>query len=525
MAEFDEGNDTLSRTEHASRNILWAVVGKLVGIAGPFIVRTILIYQLGAQYLGLSGLFTSILQVLSLAELGFAGAIAFSMYAPIAAGDKAVVAALLNYFKKVYRIVGIAILLMGVLLLPFLDYFVKGDIPSDVNIQLAYLIYLINTSLSYFMFAYKESLLNAHQRYDAISKARLISSGLLYVAQGVCLFLFPNYYAYAILLLFATIANNAVVAMAAHRLFPEYRSANIKTFGISDNERAAIRKRVAGLLIGRVCTTTRDSCDGVIMSSFLGLVAVAQYSNYFLIVTSILALLETIGPAITSSVGNSIAIESKEKNLADMRKFIFLYAMPSMVCTACLLATLQSFMELWVGSSLMLPFTTVVLLCAYFYLRTMGDIRAIYIDAAGLWWEQRWRCVVEAVLNLILCVSLVQVFGVNGVCLGTLIALFAVNFCYGSHLLFRYYFGLKYAKFFYLDHALYVGVACLTCITTYCVLQNFAIAGIIGFLIQVLISASLSSAIILLVFFRTRRFIDAKSFVIDRILKRNTNRK
>ncbi|HHE3273822.1 TPA: transporter, partial [Streptococcus pneumoniae] len=189
-----------NRLVNTRRNIVWGTLNKLIAIALPFLVRTTLIYQLGIQYVGISGLFASILQVLSLADLGFANAIVYSMYKPLAHGDNDTVGALLGFYKKIYRVVGVVILIAGLLIVPFINYLVKGSYPADINIQLIYLIYLANTVVSYFLFAYKRSLLLASQRKDIFdnidSVARIILSGL----QILLLFLFPDFYVFALVI-------------------------------------------------------------------------------------------------------------------------------------------------------------------------------------------------------------------------------------------------------------------------------------------------------------------------------------
>ena len=163
------------RIKNTRRNAIWGIVNKFITILLPFITRTVLIYVLGVEYVGINGLFSSILQVLSLAELGFSSAIVYSMYKPLAENDNDVVCALLQFYKKIYRCIGSIVLIIGVALIPFLKYLISGSCPSDVNIYVVYIIYLLNTSCSYFLFAYKKSLLSAVQRQDIISKVAMIN--------------------------------------------------------------------------------------------------------------------------------------------------------------------------------------------------------------------------------------------------------------------------------------------------------------------------------------------------------------
>ena len=160
----------LAKTKNAVRNIFFGAVFKIITLLGPFIIRTMILWIMGSEYIGLNSLFTSILSFLSLAELGVGSALVYSMYKPIAEDDQDMICALLNLYRKMYRIIGMIILGVGLLLLPFLNKLVKGEAPADVNLYILYLIYLFNTVISYVMFAYKQSLLTAFQRSDIISK-------------------------------------------------------------------------------------------------------------------------------------------------------------------------------------------------------------------------------------------------------------------------------------------------------------------------------------------------------------------
>ena len=503
---------TLDRTKNTKRNIIWGFFNKAVTLLGPFVTRTFLIYCLGADYLGISSLYTSILQVLSLAELGFASAVVYSMYKPVAEGDVGQVAMFLNYFRVVYRWVGVSILVMGLCLLPLLGFFVEGEWPSDVNMQIAFLIYLANTVISYFLFAYKQSLLNAYQRNDVVSKVNVLVLFVQYGLQCVLLVMMSNFYAYAVVLPLCTIAGNFLTAWITKRILPEYSERSLRKLKLDREARAGVRKRVAGLVFQQVCAVTRNSLDNVIISAFIGLTAVACYSNYFVVMSGIHGVMSVLGTSMTAAVGNSVAVESKEKNTEDLRLFVFLYAMISIVASSCLLACYQPFMNLWVGADLTLPFGVAVLMVAYFYVLTMGDMRSVYVNATGIWWELRWRALAEAIANIVLNLVLVQVLGLYGVVLATLLSLFFVNFVYGSHLVFKFYFGFDKARAYYTDHAIYLVVGIVVCAIAFAVTSLVPSGGALLLLAKALVSAVCSSVLLLAAFVWTRRFRRAFGF-------------
>ena len=512
-----------SRTANAKRNIIWGFLAKVIGLLGPFVTRTLMIYYLGTAYPGVNSLYTSVLQVLSLAELGFGAAVTYSMFKPVAEGDTREVAAYLNYFKRVYRVVGIVILVLGLAMLPLLQFLVKAEWPPDVDLQLCFLIYLFNTTVSYFLFAYKQSLLNAYQRSDVINKANIIVMTAQFTLQSVALVAAPNFYTFAILIPCATVAGNLLVAWFTKRLFPEFGEAALKEQRLGEAARAEVRKRVAGLVFQQICATTRHSFDSVVISAFIGITTLTLYGNYYLIMSGITGLVTVIIGAITPSIGNSVATESKEKNFADCRLFMFIYAMLSIVCASCLITLYQPFMRIWVGEELTLPFIVPLLMTVYFYVLTMGDVRYAYVNASGIWWELRWRALAESVANLVLNIILVQVLGLAGVILATLLSLFVINFVYGSHLTFKYYFGMDKAKAFYLDHLLYLAVCAAVCTVTYLVCGLLPDGGIGLWLAKALACVACSGALLCACFGWTKRFREALVFA-KRVVRSRVNR-
>lgn len=444
-----------SRTKYVSTGIVWAIISKVVSTLLPFLVRTAFIYRLGADYLGVNSLFVSILQILSLAELGFSSAVVYCMYEPAARGDDAHVLALLNYFKRIYRNVGLVITLLGACVVPLLPFLVNGEVPSDINMYVVYCIFLFNTSVSYFMASYRQSLFNAFQRNDLVSITQLAVVVIQNSVQIAVLLLGCSYYAYVIVLPVATIAGNAITALISKIEFPQFFTGAVTTDQLEQGERKIIIDKVKGLLIQKVCILTRDSCDSIIISAFLGLTLVGKYNNYFLIMSSLLALVETIRPPLTASVGNCIALESSQKNFFDMRRLCWLFSFVSIFVSACLLGLFQSFIKLWIGSEYLLSTPLAALLCLYFYVRTMGDVRASYDDATGMWSKLRLCSVLQAIFNLLLNLLFVQFMGIEGVVLATILSLFVIEFCYGSRIVFREYFGISHVKQFYRDYVFY----------------------------------------------------------------------
>ena len=507
-----------SRTKNTQRNIIWGMVNKVVILVVPFIIRTIIIKALGADYLGLTSLFTSILQVLNLTELGFSSAVVFCMYKPIAEKDTDTICALMNMFRKVYRIIGVVILIVGVLISLFLSKLISGTWPAEINIYILYYIYLANTVVSYLLFAYKSALLTAHQRSDIDVNITTVTFFIQYLAQIIAIAVFKNFYIYAILYVVFTTIGNIVRAIIANRMFPQY----VCRGNLTDLQKADIKKRVIGAFIQKICATTRNSFDSIFLSAFLGLTTITIYGNYYYILSAVHGILTVIITALTASVGDSIARESVEKNLYDMKKFTFMYAWISGWCTVCMLCLYQPFMEIWVGKDLMFPFQTVIIYCVYFYSLTVGDVRSVYTTGSGLWWEGRYRSIAETVANIILNWTLGKYFGVNGIIVATIISILVINFLWGTQILFKYYFKEKNPVIFYLEHVLYAVVVVVVCFISFNVCKIVNFKGIGGLITKAIIITIVSNLIFLVCYFKKNYFKDSK-ILINQLMKRGIN--
>lgn len=274
----------IERTRNTIRNIIFGFGYRILNIILPFISRTAILYILGEQYLGLSSLFTSILSFLSLAELGVGGAMVYSMYKPIAENDTTTIRALLNLYRKFYRVIGTIIFGLGLCLIPFLKLLVHEELPGDMNLYVLYLLYLVNAALSYWLFAYKTALLQAYQRNDVESKIAMVIMPLSYVAMLGGLFLTSNYYAYIIWLPIFTIVTNVVRLIYVNRHFP-----GLEPQGeISQELRASIVKKVKALIGTKLNTVVLNAADNIVMAAFFGLTTIAMYGNYYYIMSSII---------------------------------------------------------------------------------------------------------------------------------------------------------------------------------------------------------------------------------------------
>ncbi len=498
---------------NAKRNITIGLINKIVLLILPFISRMVINQQLGAQYLGLNSLFSSILFVLTLSELGLSSALVYHMYKPIAEDDYEKLSALLNLYRKAYLLTGTIISVIGLALVPFLPKLISGSCPADVNIYVIYLIQLFNCAISYFLFGYKQSLLVAHQRNDIDSLINLLTQFGLQVAQIVLLITTYNYYLFIICMPVFTIVNNLWIAYFTNRLYP-----NLKCRGKLDRDTLQnIKKLVMGSFVQKACGVTRNSLDSICISAFVGLAITGMYNNYYTIFNGVTMLLAVLSVSITGGIGNHVVIKTKEENFGELQLLDFLYMALSGWCVTCLLCLSQPFMKIWMGDDMLLPVATVINMCIYFYSLKLGDMRSIYYNATGMWWEMRWRSIVETISNLVLNIGLGYFFGINGIVLATTISIVLFNFIWGASIIFRCYFGKDKLPKYYLYQLRYLLNTVVICLITYIACSVISFSSEFGDLfVKLVICCLVGGGMTILLNCRNKLFKPAVKMILKR---------
>lgn len=487
------------RTSNATRNVAFGIILKVVAIIFPFIIRTVMLYVMGSEYVGLNSLFTSILSFLSLAELGVGQALVYSMYKPIAENDIRSISALLNLYKKLYRLIGTIILIVGVAIVPFLSSLVKGSCPNEINLYILYGIYLFNTIASYWLFGYKQSLLIAHQRSDIVSKRSLIIQTSMYVAQIIVLFATKNYYIYIVLLPIFTVITNIANSIIVDKMYPEIKCIGRVEKAVEDS----IKKKVIALFGTKANSVVMHALDNIIISAFLGLTIVAKYGNYYYIMNSIIGIMTILYSSITAGLGNTLIVDSKEKVYKDFKALTFMNAWMVAFCTTSLLCLYQSFMKLWVGTELLLDMKVVLLLVIYFYVYQIRRMVLTYKDAGGIWWEDRFRPYVMMITNLVGNVILVQVIGLYGVILSTIIAM-CVSWPWENYTLFKHIFKMPLIEYYFtlLKH---IAMTAICCGITWLLCSTF-VDGVLGLCLRALVCVLVPNILYMVIFHKTEEF-------------------
>lgn len=448
-----------SRAYYSAKNLAFALTAQGLDSILTFIARTVFIYTLGKTYLGMNGLFSDLLTLLSLAELGCGTAIIYAMYKPAAQGDERKLAALLNLYKKIYITLGLGISAAGLCLIPFLNFFLS-DMPDIPELPLIYVLYLFNTTSSYF-FSYKKSILTAYQIHHIVSKITMITVLTQNLLQMAVLLLTHNFLLYLMIQLAATFFSNMAISIYVDRHFTFLREYNKEK--LDKESKVDIIKNIKAMFLDKLSSAVVTSTDNMLISKFVSTIVLGYYSNYTLFVTIIRNIMLRISDALTGSVGNLVSSENPKHAKKIFEELLFMNFWIIAVFSILLFCFINPFITLWIGDSYLLQLPIVFLICLNMYMRYIRNTQLIFIDTYGLFQEIRIKCISEALINLVVSLILLVPLhmGVSGVLLGTFISNITTNFWFEPYIIYkkkfqeplRGYFG----KFF-----LYLGVTLAT---------------------------------------------------------------
>lgn len=426
-----------SRTEYSILNILAGVGGYFLNTVLGFVCRMVFVRCLSADYLGVNGLFTNILTMLSLAELGVGSAIVYALYKPLAENDENKIASLMKVYAKAYRSIGLLIGLVGVALMPFLSLIITEQPNIAESIYLLYAINLFNTASSYF-FSYRSSLLIAAQRnyiVCGINYAITIAQSAL---QMVFLLLFHNYLGYLLIQTAGTFIYNVVVSCIATRQFPYIRSENVQE--LPENEKKNLFSNIRDLMIYKVSSLLVNSTDNILITFFRGLATTGVASNYTLLVNTLNSLLGQVFNGLTASIGNHNASESVERQY---QMFSFLNMMNFWLfgwATLGILFCSSDLVQLCFGEEYVLTKEIPMVMALNFF--SVGMMNAVwtYKHTLGLFHYGRFIQIFTGILNVVFSVLLGAYWGVFGILLATFVARLFTSLWYDPYAVFKYGF-------------------------------------------------------------------------------------
>lgn len=488
------------RTGKALKNVAVGAVAQSCAFLLSFLVRTALIIGLGKYYLGLNSVMTSLIAVFNLAELGMTNAVVYSLYRPLACGDKRKVEALLALYKKVYRGMGVAVIAASFAALPFLHELVNTEI--TVEVYEIYGLFVLSTAVTYFFFMYRAALLQANQEKYLVSCSDLAYAVVSSAGQVFCFLVLGDYIAALVVLVCSQIVRSFLILAFSKRRHPDidYRSHE----KLDKREKRELVRNVYAMAIGKFSDTAGKSVPNVVISAGVGLIESGLYSNYQMITAAIITFLSQVIGSMTASVG-SLHIEADvDHKLKVFRRLNFASFLVYAVCCSCVFAGAESFITAWVGEEYVLDTACVLGLC--FNLLTIGLVHGtvVFKDGCGIFFQGRYRPLVSCVLTIVLCVVFVGPFGIAGVIWASAISRLLTTNWYDPWLLFKHVFHRSPATY-YVRTVLFaaVGIGCMLACGFVC--RMLPGDSWLLFAEQILVSCLLTSVLVLLIFARTEQ--------------------
>ena len=463
--------------KYAARNILFGYLSNAVtGVLG-IALQKIFIIKLGETLLGVNSTYTSILSVLSLAELGLGTAMNFSLYGPVARGDRETVKAYMQFYKKAYRLIALVIAAAGLLLVPFLPSLIRDPAGIDSNADLInyYLIFLFNTVSSYFV-AYKYSLPNAEQKNYIQSNVLTLTKIATVLIQIALLLAAPDFYLY----LFAAAAIELIQKIFANaylnRKYPLLKEKSVRK--LTEAELSDIKKKTGALVCHKVGDAARLQTDSIIITGFINVTMSGYVDNYNKVINLIANFVNVIFNSVISSFGNLIATESEEKQYEMFRVYRFFASWIYGYSSVGFFLLLTPFISWYYGDRFALPAAVVGAILIDFYFKGERVVLSNYKTAAGVFEQDRFLPLIQGAVNLVLSIVLVQRIGLLGVYIGTIVSGLIANVI-RPVIIYRACFERKADSYFY-DAFRYIGVSALA--LALCMLAGNAVLSSVSFL-------------------------------------------
>lgn len=434
----------MSRTTNSLRNAGTALSGQLISNLLRFLVRTVFMRTLGMEYLGISGLYANVITILSISELGFGTAVTFSLYEPLARDDRETVRALMGFFRNAYRLIALAVLVLGLALIPVLPKLMTG-VTDKVNIYHYYLLYLAQSVVSYLFFSYKSVLLTADQKkytVDAIAYGCQVATALLQMAALIFL---RSFLAYTVLFIVSSIAQNIITSLVVDRRYPYLRQ---KAPKLPREQKKDVVRKVYAMFLNKVSTAVGTSTDNLIISSFVSVLAVGLYSNYEMVVQPIQKILKGIFQGSTSSIGNLYAAGERDWCAFLFRALNMLNNCLIIFCGTCFLTLFQPFVTLWAGKDYLLPYTVVITIVLNFATNYLQNVVQVFREGCGSFVRGKYRPVATAALNLVVSLALVKPLGIAGVFWGSIISRVVTTWWFDAWVLCRTYLGISPGRYY-----------------------------------------------------------------------------
>lgn len=508
----------MDRTKSSLRNVAFTFGASIVTMLLQLVNRKVFVIYLSTDYLGLNGLFSDILSMLSISEMGVGAAMIFSLYKPVAEKDNEKIKGLMLLYKKIYTAVGWFIICVGVAITPLLGTFIK-DMPDIPYIHVYYIMYVIDVGMSYF-YTYKRSLIICNRENYISSMTTMFASVGTRVIQLVVLIFSQNFFFFLLTQIIFTRLENVVISRIADRKYPFLIEKKVEPLDKGTKEE--IKKNIFAMFAHKIGSVVVNGTDNIIISKILGLAVLGMFSNYFLLINTIQSIIAKVFNSLTSSIGNLVVEKDKDEAEKVFYKIFFANYCIYGFSTVCFFCLLQPFVRLWLGNTYLLSDATVWVMAIVFYFNGMRSTAMGFREASGNFWHDRYKAVAESIINLVCSIPLTLLFGVVGVKLGTLISMLTTSFWIEGYVLFKYYFK-KSTKKYMLTQLRYAILTIGICFFINYLCIRIDNNSIFSFAIECVLCFTFPILFFVLLFCRTEEFKYYMKMVLGIVRKQKSN--
>ncbi len=462
-----------SRIKNSVYNFVTSVGAQLVTVVMSFVCRTVFINTLGESYLGITGLFGNILSMLSLAELGVGTAILYRLYEPLSEKNVPKIQAWMYFYKTAYRVIALIISGIGLCLIPFLPVLISDyDTLSGLGVNAVFIfcLFLFRSVSSYLFFAYRSAIVKADQKQYILTIVGYAITIITNVLQMISLILFKDYIVYIVISVVMTLTENIIFAIISQKLYP-YISKKPQE-KVSKKDIKETIKDCFALFLYKLNSMVLKSTDNIVLSMFMGLKAIAVYSNYYIFYTTIKSLISNVFGSIVHSVGNLHTTKKVDHEYLIFKVTIFAALILGSTAGVGIFVVADEFVNVWIGEKWIIPQPFSLMMGFELFTVALCTALAKFRNAMGLFQQTKYRPVFSAIVNVVVSIVLVKHLGISGVILGTIISYWTTFLVSDPIVLHKNGFEGKYpARYFYIT-----------------LLGNMCVVFIIGFVLKIVCS-------------------------------------
>ena len=503
------------RTKNSIKNTITSFFSNIFSFLFLFINQTIFIKIMGIEYTGLNGLFSNVLTLLNLFELGIGSAIIYHLYKYISKNNKEKIKSIMKFYEKAYNIVALIILIVGLSFTPFINLII-GKNTIDINFYIVYILFIIST-VSTYLISYKRNLIYAYQRNYIINIIHIIYIVLLNISQLAIIYFTKNYYLYLIIKIICILIENIIITIKANKDYPYLLDKDIKPIDIKTKDN--IINKVKALSIHKFAGAITYGTDSILISYFFGLTSVGLYTNYHYIIATIDTLFRNIITSTNASVGNLLVEKNYNDRFIAFKKINFLNLVITIITSVCLLNLIEPFIKIWLGNKFLLSkFILIVLIINYFQ-SMMRTTFNVFKDSAGIWIEDRNIPIIQTILNIVSSIILLKIYGIAGIFMGTILSSLLVWLYSYPKYVYKKLFNINY-KTYYLRMIKELIISIFIITVTYLITISFTTKILLLDLILKLLISLILPTIILYLIYRKSDEYKYYIYLLKRIVKR-----